>query len=185
MPDPGELTTAERPTPTPTTRAGTASASRYRALYGRLDAETATVRGELLRVDAKANSLLAIAGVLLAGGLTVLGSGKLPAPAAVIGWVAVTVVGAAVVLLAAAIRPNLGGDFGFVCWARMSGGRQVLDDLIGERSTVNPLERMAGDLHWLSRALHGKYVAIRRSVTLLVAGLGIGAAAAAVSMWAR
>jgi len=184
MPDPTETTTAVHPSPL-NTRPARATASRYQALYGRLDAETATVRGELLRVDAKANSLLAIAGVLLAGALAWLGSGTLPAPGAVAGWAAVTVVGAAVVLLAGAIRPNLGGGFGFVRWARMTSGRQVLDDIIGEHTPVNPIERQANDLHWLSGALLGKYRAIRRSVTLLVAGLAIGAVAAALSMWAR
>lgn len=153
-------------------------------LLQRLDGELATVRAELLRVDTKANSLLALAGVLLGGAVAVLGGSRtLPGPAAAVAWTAVALIAAAVVLLAGAVRPNLGGDFGFVRWSRAGTAQQVLDGLADNHA--EPLTSAAGQLRWLSCALLAKYTAVRRAVTLLTAGLGVAAVAATVAMWTR
>ena len=167
-------------------RAGTATQLARPQSYSRLDGELRAVRAELLRVDTKANSLLALAGVLLGASVAVLVSSRnLPAAAAAVAWVAVGAVIAAVVLLAHAMRPNLSGDFGFVRWARMAGGRQLLDDLAATDRTGDPLLTRADELRWLARALLDKYVAVRHAVHLLVAGLTLAAIAAAVAMWLR
>ena len=198
MPDPGEPTTrgdwladwtatgAQTPTAGPRPADTAAERAARRQARQRLDAELADVRAELLRVDTKANSLLALAGVLLGGAVAVLGGSRnLPTAATAVAWTAVALVAAAVVLLAAAVRPRLDGDFSFVRWARYSGGQQLLDDLTGAGRTGDPLTDRADSLRWLSRALLGKYRSVRRAVSLLVAGLAVAALAAAVVTWAR
>jgi hypothetical protein len=149
-----------------------------------IDAGLPSVRAGLERVDAKANPLLAFAGVLLGAGLTVLGTGKLTGPAVIAGWVVVLLIGAAVVLLAAAVRPQLGGDFGFCRWARAAGGRELLDELTADTAT-DPLLDDTAELHWLSRALRTKYSQVRYAVHLTVAGLATAALAAALTLWTR
>jgi hypothetical protein len=153
----------------------------------RLDIELGTVRGELGRVDAKASTLLALAGVLLGGGLAALASADpLPTAAAVPAWAAAATVGAATLCLAAAIRPRLDGDFGFLRWAGHNGAAAVLTHLIDEATPPgSPLLDRSHELHCLSRAAYAKYVHVSRAVTLLIAGLGLGAVATAVAVWAR
>ena len=197
MPDPGEPTTAGDwladwvPTANnagPVT-AGHPPTARVtgRQVQRRLDAELTTVRAEQVRVDAKTSTLLSLAGVLLGGGLAVLGSAgrTMPVAAAVLAWTAAAAVGAAVVALAVAVRPNLRGHFGFVRWCRTRDAQQLLDELTGEAAAADPLTTAAGQLRWLSCALVAKYTAVRRAVTLLVAGLGGAAIAAAATMWTR
>ena len=194
MPDPADPT---RPPPRPHTGDGrqahpavTAVAVDNRPthwrLQQRLDDELTTVRAELARVDAKTSTLLGLAGVLLGGGLAVLGSAshRLPVAAAVPAWTAAAAVGAAVVLLAVAVRPNLRGNFGFVRWCRSANAQALLAELTAE-TAADPLAGRAGQLRWLSVALLTKYTAVRRAVTLLVAGLGGGVVAAAAAMWIR
>jgi len=155
-----------------------------RRLQRRLEAELASVRTELARVDAKTSTLLGLAGVLLGGGLAALGGAgrQLPLTAAVPAWLAAVAVGAAVVLLAVAVKPNLRGSFGFVRWCRTTDAQQLLDDLADD-GAGDPLAGAAGQLRWLSCALVAKYTAVRRAVTLLLVGLGGGALAAALTMW--
>ncbi|MGC9670965.1 Pycsar system effector family protein [Planosporangium sp. 12N6] len=161
-------------------------ASGRRQAQARLDAELATVRTELQRVDAKSSTLLSLAGVLLGGGLALLaGTGRtVPAAVAAATWIAAGLVGTAVEQLALAIRPNLGGLFGFVRWAKAADGQEILTDLTSPHRD-DPLLDRAHELRWLSTALYRKYVAVRRAVTLLVAGLATAAVAAALAMWAR
>lgn len=139
------------------------------------------VRAELLRVDNKVNALLALAGVLL--GLAVIGAGNLHGLSFAAGCTATVLVLAAVVLLAWAMRPNLGGNFGFVFWARTSSAEQVL--AVAGGLPADLLLEQAQQLRWLSIALAGKYRRIRSAVTLLLAALGAGVVAAALTLWAR
>ncbi|RZU46547.1 hypothetical protein EV385_6621 [Krasilnikovia cinnamomea] len=154
---------------------------------GRLHTETSTVRAIETRVDTKAGNFLNLASGLLIAGLALLGGGKLPGPAAAVGWAAAAAVGVAVLLLTAALRPNLGGDFGFVRWAATTGGQDLLDDLAQEPDGTGSaaLTEQARQLRWLSQSLHTKFVRIRRAQTLLVVGLTAAATAALVSTWAR
>lgn len=150
------------------------------SVRARLAAELATVRTELGRVDAKTNTLFAVCGILLAGGINVIG--KLPAAAAVGGWTAAALVTAAVVLLLLAARPNLTGGFGFMAWAALDG-QGVLDTL--RRDGATALDSDADALHHLSVMLRAKYRAVQRAGTLLIAGLGAATIAAVLAVWAR
>ncbi len=147
----------------------------------RLAAELATVRTELGRVDTKTNTLFAVCGVLLAGGINVIG--KLPTPAETVGWAAAALVLAAVILLLLAARPNLTGTFGFMAWAATRDGQGVLDTL--RRDGATALDADADALHHLSVMLRAKYRAVQRVTTLLIAGLGLAAVATLIAIWAR
>lgn len=152
----------------------------------RLDAETATVRGIEARVDTKAGTLLALTSGLLVAGLALLGAGKLPGLAALVGWIAVALLGTAVVLLTAAVRPNLGGTHGFVRWAFAAGGRDVLAALsVEQQSSSRTQLACAEQLHWLSRSVHRKFRRIRTAQSLLVAALAVAGLAAGLAALGR
>ncbi len=153
----------------------------------RLDAETTAVRAIESRVDAKADAFLRLASGLLLAGLALLAAGRLHGPAAIAGWSAAAVVGAAVLLLTAALRPNLGGTFGFVRWAGTRTGQDLLDALAAEQDETSEATcaDRAGQLRWLSRSVHKKFSRIRTAQSLLVAGLAIAAAAAALTALGR
>jgi len=136
----------------------------------------ATVRAELLRVDSKANTLLGIAGVLLAIAVTVMGGGKVDGLAAVAGWVTVALIGAAVFPLAAAIRPKLDSKFGFVTWARQKSVEQMLE-CVAQAAATDPIREQAAELRWLSATLVGKFRNISLAVNLMAAALTAAALA--------
>lgn len=172
-------------------RAGAhASACGRGTVTAALDAEVATVRAELARVDPKAGGYLQMAGVLLGAGLAVLGGagGHLPPAALAAGAATAAVVLTAVVLLLLASRPRLGGDFGFVAYADADTAQDVLARLAGgdadQVAQMTPLAR-ARELRWLSRAVHAKYAAIVRAVPLLLAGYVGAAVTAALAIWGR
>jgi hypothetical protein len=145
-----------------------------------LTAGLVTVRAEMLRVDSKANTLLGIAGVLLAIAITVMGGGKVSGLAAVAGWVSVVLIGAAVLPLAAAIRPKLDRQFGFVHWARQENAEQLLE-CMSRIAASDPLREQARELRWLSVALVRKFRNIRLAVNLMVVGLAVAAIAAVIA----
>lgn len=157
------------------------SASLRRRVGAELDAELSKVNVGLGRADTKAAMLLATAGVLLGGGLAVLSSNTthLPTPAVPVAWTAIGLVALAVERLAAACRPRLGGDFGFMHWARplTTTGADVLAELAGTDPT-DRLVRHATELAGLARTLRSKYQAVRTAVWLLMTGLGTATVAA-------
>ncbi|SNY72931.1 Pycsar system effector family protein [Paractinoplanes atraurantiacus] len=151
-------------------------------LEARLDVETQTVRSIEPRADAKAGTLLALCSALLVAGLALMATGRLHGAAAVGGWAAIALIGAAVLALTAALRPQLAGNFGFPRWARTQP-EQILTELAAA-DRRGPAEK-ARQLHLLSRGLHTRFVRIQVAQTLLVAALAAAAAAALVSAWAR
>ena len=153
----------------------------------RLTAEIDTVRAMEPRADTKADSLLRLCLGLLAAGLALLGSGKLPGPAAVAGWVAAALLGIAVVLLTTALRPDLGAaGFGFVHWARLSRPEEVAA-AVAEQATDGDTgyARQAQELTWRSRSVLAKFTRIRTAQTLLVTALAVAVTAAALSALGR
>lgn len=174
-------------------RAGAhASACGRGTVTAALDAEVATARGELLRVDPKAAGYLQMAGVLLGAGLAVLGGagagGHLPTPALVTGAATAVVVLTAVVLLLTASRPRLSGGYGFMAYADADDAQDVLARLAAgdaeQVAQMTPLSR-ARELLWFSRTVRTKYRAISRAVPLLLAGYTGAALTAALAIWAR
>lgn len=156
---------------------GDRSSIGHTRLHALLRDELGKARAELLRVDTKANTLLALAGVLLGGGLAALaGADHLSVAVTVTAWTGAVLLGGAVILLGAAVRPDLRGSHGFVRWAHRDAP-DLLTDLDGR----DPLHTGAQELHAFSRLLLHKYTLIRRSVTLIVAGLVVAAVAAALA----
>jgi len=153
----------------------------------RLDAELAAVRAAEPRADTKAGNLQSLCSGLLLAGLALLSSGKLSGPAAAVGWPAAGLLGVAVVLSSAATRPNLGGNFGFVRWARISSDQDLIAAVAGEpdADSIGGCTRRARQLRWLSRSLYGKFARIRTAQSLLVAALAVAALAAALTAMAR
>jgi Pycsar effector protein len=126
------------------------------------------VRAELVRVDAKASTLLAVTGVALSAGLAILGRSRLPLLATISGWVATAAVAASVALLAIAIRPRLGGGSGFMHYAGATP-QELLDA---------DLAVTAEQLIWMARLTRTKYRCLRWAVDLILAGLAATAATA-------
>lgn len=150
----------------------------------RLDTELQALRAAEPRVDTKAGNLQQLCSGLLIAGLALLGSGKLPGPAAAAGWAAAGLLGAAVVMLSLAIRPNLRGNFGFVRWAAATSDRQLLADLAAEPADSDCV-RQAGQLRFLSQSLLGKFSRVRTAQTLLMTALAVAALAAALAAMGR
>lgn len=138
-------------------------------LPSRLDAETATVRGELTRIDSKAAMLLALGATALSGGLAVLGTGHLSGRAVAAGWVAAGLVAGGVLVLGASVWPRLAGGFGFMAWAAATG----TDDLVRLMAASQRHYRV-WELWQLSRAVRAKYMRIRCGMALM--GLGLATA---------
>src|SRR5689334_1938046 len=122
-----------------------------------LQAETAAVRATEPRADTKAGNLQSLCSGLLLAGLALLSTGRLPGPAAAAGWTAAALLGLAVALLTAAARPNLGGNFGFVRWARTTSDQALLDAITDQPDPDSDADhaRQAHQLRWLSQSLYG------------------------------
>ena len=139
-----------------------------------LGAAIAHARTELSRADAKAGTLLALAGTALTVLLALLARTSLPGLATTAGWLTAAVVATAVAHLALAIRPNLTGDHGVVRyarrdWATVSNEFTRLDAVWIARAAHESREAEA--LVALSRSAVTKYRRIRTAVDLLLAGL--------------
>ncbi|WP_431887022.1 Pycsar system effector family protein [Micromonospora wenchangensis] len=129
----------------------------------------AEVLAEAVRVDAKASTLLTLAGTALTVGLAVLARADLPDAALFTGCVTVALIGAAVALLAGAVRPALDGNFGFVRYAATTP-IDLVADATGSDEESSTGQR-AQQLVWLSRAVLTKYRRVRTAVDLLLTGL--------------
>jgi hypothetical protein len=141
-----------------------------------LAGELAAVRGELVRVDAKCSTLVALAGAALAFTLTAVSGKDTPAVARVLlAAAAVVLAASALVLLLKALRPRL-GPTGFNRYASMD--REQLMKDIGNGPNEDGYH--ARELLILSRIAVGKFTAIRHGVHLLAAGLVLIAAAICV-----
>jgi Family of unknown function (DUF5706) len=150
----------------------------------RLTRELAAVRGELARMDAKTNTLLAVCGLLLGGGITFLAARtSLSLATTAAAGVAAALVAVALERLLLTVRPNLRGDHGFMRWAAASNGHEVLDEL-SIRAVDDDLRR-ADELHRLAVLLRGKYTAVRRAAFLLIAGIDAAAVTAVLAVWVR
>jgi hypothetical protein len=156
-------------------------------LTSRLDAETATLRTLEPRVDAKAGTMLSLSSGLLVAALALLGTGKLPAAASAAVGLAALLLGAAVVALTAALRPNIGGSFGFVRWARIGSDTQLVAELAAAPvvDSIAGCTERARQLRWLSASLLVKFSRLRTAQSMLVAALAVGMVAAVLSAIGR
>lgn len=141
--------------------------------------EIAGVRTLEPRADAKAGQLLQLTSGLLVAGTAALFSGKLTGLAAIGAGLAELLLLTAAILLTAAMRPSLGGDFGFPRWARTRNASEILTALASSRTTGGT--GRAQQLRWLSKSLHRKFGRIRLAQTLVVTALTVAAASAIIT----
>lgn len=148
----------------------------------RIGADTATVRAELARAEAKATALLGIAGAALTVVLAAQAVHRLPLPAVVVGGLAAVTNAAAIGVLAWVLKPDLGdGTGGWLGYAGLTA-EQVRARAAGDGSTDD-----AEQLAFLAELACRKYVHIRAAVILLlvVVVLVLAGAGLAVALGVR
>ncbi|GAA1707686.1 Pycsar system effector family protein [Fodinicola feengrottensis] len=150
-----------------------------------LAGDTATIRTELTRADGKAAALLGLAGTILTVLLAIL-TLKPPTAAATLTAVAGAITAAAAGMLAAAIRPRLGGTGGVLGHAGATveqltdpyAGVHPIDlPRIAERYAREADEHAAAELIYLAGVARSKYRLIRAGVDLLIATVAVVALA--------
>jgi hypothetical protein len=135
-------------------------------------AAIAEVHTQMGRVDTKASILFGLSLAALTGGGAILTKAHPTGPAAVGAAFTVALIGAALALLGAAIRPSLGGTQGFVRWAAAPTPAHLQDALNATDAT--DADRVA-HLWGLSRTLRRKYRRVRLAVDVLGVALAIAA----------
>jgi hypothetical protein len=135
------------------------------------------VRDELRRADSKATTLLSLVGAALAGVIALTGRG-LPLVATVALWASAVPIGLSVLLLLAAIRPNLNGAAPG-SWLHSLTCEPF--ELLKYYKTAHPVD-IVHDVRSLAHIACRKFVRIRRAVNLLVLGLVVLAFALVASV---
>jgi Pycsar effector protein len=144
--------------------------------------ELASVRGELVRVDAKAGSLLGLAAAVLALLAARTTGAALPPAVAVATWAAAATFAAAVALLLLVVGPRLVRP----PWTSYIG--RTADDVLEQlqvRAGSGPAAWRAGRLAELAPIIASKYRRLWWAVRLLLAGLvllGVAAVLQAVTL---
>jgi hypothetical protein len=135
------------------------------------------VRDELRRADSKATTLLSLVGAALAGVVALTGR-NLPPVATIALWASAVPIGLSVLLLLAAIRPNLNGA---APGSWLSSLTSEPYELVKYFRTAHPVD-VVYDVQSLARIACRKFIRIRRAVNLLVLGLVVLAAALVASV---
>jgi len=135
------------------------------------------VRDELRRADSKATTLLSLVGAALAGVIALTGR-NLPPVATVALWTSAVPIGLSVLLLIAAIRPNLRGAAPGSWLHAMNTDPAELLRYYASAHAVDVVD----DVRSLGYIACRKFVRIRLAVSLLTLGLVILAAALVASV---
>ena len=135
------------------------------------------VRDELKRADSKATTLLSLVGAALAGVIALTGR-NLPPVATVALWTSAVPIGLSVLLLIAAIRPNLRGAAPG-SWLHAMTTEPT--ELLRYYASAHPVDAVH-DVQSLGYIACRKFRQIRRAVTCLMVGLVILAAALVASV---
>jgi hypothetical protein len=144
--------------------------------YDLTDKPLADVQAQIARVDTKASILTGLAGIFLTGGTALADKARLNSAAVVFAVFTAVLIGAALVLLGAAIRPALGGNYGFERWAAPTAS-----DLHDDLSTLDYSGIQAHQLWQLSWTVRRKYRRVRLAVDLLGCALATTAITAILS----
>ncbi|HSV67836.1 MAG TPA: Pycsar system effector family protein [Mycobacteriales bacterium] len=172
-----------------------AGAGRDGALADLLAEALTDVRGEPVRVDTKAGTLLSLASAALAL-LTALTSGAhLPTPVTVPVWAATAAFGAAVAVLLATVNPHTGpaphpdrsgpaAAASLTSWMAYAHAADLHASL-ADLATAGASRWRADRLTELSRITARKFSRLRTATRLLTAGLGLLTLAAALSAFSR
>ena len=135
------------------------------------------VRDELRRADSKATALLSLVGATLAGIIALTGR-SLPPIATVALWTSALPIGLSVLLLLAAIRPNLNGAAPG-SWLHSLTCEPF--ELLKYYKAAHPVD-VVYDVRGLAQIACRKFICIRRAVNLLVLGLVVLAVALVTAM---
>ncbi|KUL34697.1 Pycsar system effector family protein [Actinoplanes awajinensis] len=145
---------------------------------------TAEVNAQISRVDTKASILTGLALAALTGGAALVGKAHLHGFSMVTAVVTAALIGTAIVLLGVAIRPALGGNYGFMRWASAPSAEALHEHLVTQVPTLDPAAHdgeEAAHLWLLARSARRKYLRVRLAVDLLGAALGCAALTAFLS----
>lgn len=135
------------------------------------ETEFAEVQAQIGRADTKASILTGLSLAALTGGAAIASKTHLYGFALAAAVLGVGLIGAALVLLGLAVRPNLGGNFGFVRWAAPPDA-ETLHQQLQDRPCVDDEQKQSAQHLWLlARSARRKYERIRRAVDLLGAAL--------------
>jgi hypothetical protein len=138
-----------------------------------LSEELAAVRGELVRVDAKAATLTGIDGLVLAYLSTQISHRPLPV-AVLLGLAGACLAAALLIMLIGVLRPQL-GPRGFGRYSQMTTA-QVREDLVGD-SAPEIEHAQAEDLRILSQIAASKFARARMAVDSSAAAVALMATA--------
>ncbi|KUL34160.1 Pycsar system effector family protein [Actinoplanes awajinensis] len=144
----------------------------------------AEVQAQISRVDTKASILTGLALGALTGGAALASKAHLHGFSLVTAVATAALIGAAIVLLGVAIRPALGGNYGFMRWASAPSARALGGDWTLQTHTADSPARTDADvthLWLLARSTRRKYQRVRLAVDLLGAALGCAALTAFLS----
>jgi len=134
----------------------------------------AEVQAQIARVDTKASILAGLSLAALTGGSALAGKAHLHGVAVVAAVLAAAPVVAALVRLGAALRPALGGNYGFVRWASLPGVLALRHHLLHADPDADGVEQL-----WLlARSARRKYLRVRQAVDLLGTAMAFAALAA-------
>ena len=136
--------------------------------------EMTVVQAQIGRADTKASILTGLSLAALTGGTAVASKAHLDGFAVTGAALTAGLIAAALILLGAAIRPALGGNYGFVRWAAAPDAHHLRKDL-ARKSADEAQEADAAHLLLMARSARCKYQRIRLAVDLLGAAVATAA----------
>jgi hypothetical protein len=139
--------------------------------------QIAEVQAQVARADTKASILTGLSLAALSGGTAVATHIRMHGVAVAAAVLTAALIGAALVLLGWAIRPDLNGDHGFVRWAAAKDETELYEELTASPYLLDRRFERLTYIALLSRSAHRKYRRIRRAVDLL----GVALAAAGIT----
>jgi hypothetical protein len=137
----------------------------------------AEVQAQINRADTKASILVGLSLAAVTGGAALVSKAHLHGLAVAGAVLTACLIGAALVLLGAAIRPAFRGNHGFVRWAA-APTVDALRDCLTDTTTPDDAVRQ---LWHLARSARRKYQRIRLAVDLLGAALASAALTAVLA----
>jgi hypothetical protein len=121
------------------------------------------VQAQIARVDTKASILFGLSLAALTGGTALGVTAHLHGVAVVSAGFCACLIGAALTLLGSAVRPALGGNYGFVRWANAANVVALRQDLSG----TDCVDARVWQLWRLAQSVQRKYRRVRLAVDLL------------------
>lgn len=142
------------------------------AVVAEMHRATESARAELARAsEGKTGLLLSWAGGALAVVVTLAVTAHLGRVGLIGVWASACLIGGAVVLLLATVRPRIprAGGYGLVAHARTADPAELVERIRSE--LTDPVRHASRDLHAVSRMAVQRYDRLKRATDLLIAGV--------------